>query len=196
MQISDDLVNGSGLCNRMNQVGSSGEPLVLEVIRNILSGGVRSPLSAMLEENHRSTCLAGCYRCLHRYGNQTYHGLLDWRLGLTVLQLLIDERHDAGLGGDFSTPGVNDWPTIARELADEAAGFLGGARKDIGHIPLIEAGEGRWVAVIHPFWNWDAVLDANPELQDFYEQSASMVHISTFELARRLGDVLHRLKTS
>jgi DEAD/DEAH box helicase domain-containing protein len=196
MQISDDLVNGSGLCNRLNQLGATGQPIVLEVIREILSGYGKSPLPAMLEENHRSKCLTGCYRCLHRYGNQNYHGLLDWRLGSTVLQLLLDGQHTAGLDGDFTASGVADWPVIGRRLAEEAASFLSTSVTMCGNIPLVSRGHGKWAAVIHPLWSWDAVLAANTELADMYMQSEGMSAVTTFDLARRMGEVLHRLKSS
>jgi hypothetical protein len=196
MQISDDLVNGSGLCNRLNQPGATGEPIVLEVIRAILSGQKRSPLPGMLKESHSTKCLTGCYHCLHRYGNQTYHGLLDWRLGLTVLQLLLDGKHTAGLNGDFTAPGVADWPDVARQLADEAAGFLSTSVTTIGHIPLVSRGQGKWAAVIHPLWDWNAVLAANPQLEEFYIKSEGIDPVTTFDLSRRMGDVLHRLKSS
>ena len=196
MQISDDLVNGSGLCNRLNQPGATGEPIVLEVIRRILSGQGRSPLPAMLNESHRSKCLTGCYHCLHRYGNQTYHGLLDWRLGSSVLQLLLDGGHTAGLDGDFTAPGVADWPDVARQLAGEAAGFLSTSATSCGHIPLLPRGHGKWAAVIHPLWDWNAVLASNPDLEALQQKSEGILPVTTFELSRRMGDVLHRLKSS
>jgi DEAD/DEAH box helicase domain-containing protein len=196
MQISDDLVNGSGLCNRLNQMGSTGEPIILEVIRKIISGTGTSPLASLLEKDHRAVCLTGCYRCLHRYGNQTYHGLLDWRLGLTVLQLFLDGNHSAGIGGDFTAPGVSDWPVIAHQLAGEAAGLLGRGRTDSGVIPLVEFAKGKWAAVIHPLWSWNALLDANSELQDFCCNAESVVPITTFDLSRRMGDVLLKLRSS
>ncbi len=196
MQISDDLVNGSGLCNRLNQPGATGEPIVLEVIREILSGQGRSPLAGMLEESHRSKCLTACYHCLHRYGNQPYHGLLDWRLGSTVLQLMLDGQHVAGLAGDFTAPGVADWPAVARQLAEEAAGFLSTSVAMIGNIPLVSRGHGKWAAVVHPLWDWNAVLAANPELEGMYIQSEGMSAVTTFDLSRRMGDVLHRLRSS
>jgi hypothetical protein len=196
MQISDDLVNGSGLCNRLNQLGTTGEPIVLEVIREILSGRKKSPLPAMLKEGHRSKCLTGCYHCLHRYGNQTYHGLLDWRLGSSVLQLLVDGGHTAGLNGDFTASGVADWPDVARQLAAEAAGFLSTTAGSCGPIPLISRGQGKWAAVIHPLWDWHAALASNPDLEALRQESGGLVPVTTFELSRRMGDVLHRLKSS
>lgn len=196
MQISDNLVNGSGLCNRLNQLGSTGEPIILEVIRKILSGTASSPLASLLEKDHREMCLTGCYRCLHRYGNQTYHGLLDWRLGLTVLQIFLDEHHSAGIDGNFTAPGVADWSVIARQLAGEAADLLGRRRTVIGTISLVEFAKEKWAAVIHPLWSWNALLNANPELQDFRSSVESVVPITTFDLSRRMGDVLLKLRSS
>ncbi|MGZ6315636.1 MAG: DEAD/DEAH box helicase [Anaerolineales bacterium] len=196
MQISDDLVNGSGLCNRLNQTGAKGEPIVLDVIRSILSGQDKSPLKALVDLGHSEKCATACYKCLHRYGNQAFHGLLDWRLGLTVLQLLLDGGHKAGLDGDFSAAGVADWHAVAANLADEAAGLLGLLRKTVGGLPVFEVGERKWAAVIHPFWNWDAVLDANSQLQDFFDEAGTLGPVTTFELARRMGDVIHQLRTS
>ncbi len=196
LQISDDLVNGSGLCDRLNQLGVSGEPIVLEVIRTILSGSHGSLLPEMLDAGHTASCLTGCYRCLHRYSNQNYHGLLDWRLGLSVLRLLLDNGHSAGLDGNFGTPDVMTWPAMASQLADEAARLLATDRKNIGHIPLIKLSEGKWAAVIHPLWSWDALLEHSAELQDFRLNGDDVKPVTTFNLARRMGDVLQQLRTS
>jgi len=196
MQLSDDLVNGSGLCNRLTQRGTSGDPLVLDVIRSILNDRHSSPLVDLLDPEHRAKCMTGCYRCLHRYGNQGYHGLLDWRLGLSVLQLLLDSTHCSGLNGNFDTPDVVDWPTMARQLADEAAGLFSSKRVDVGNVPLVEVGTGRWAAVIHPLWKWDSVLKEMPDLHDFCYEAEKVESVSTFELSRRMGDALYRLRAS
>jgi hypothetical protein len=195
LQISDDLVNGSGLCNRLNQPGVSGEPIFLEVIRTILAGTKPSPMESLLESKHRSACITGCYKCLHRYGNQAYHGLLDWRLGLSILHLLVNKDHNAGLDGKFDTPDVADWPEVARMLASEAAGLLNKRRRDIGHIPLFEIDDSRWAAVVHPLWDWDKVLDNNPMLEDFCLEYR-VEPTDTFELSRHMGAVLHRLRNT
>lgn len=194
LQISDDLVNGSGLCDRLRQSGASGEVIILEVLRHIVNDSSASPLAEMIDAGHMSKCLTGCYRCLHRYGNQAYHGLLDWRLGLAVLHLLLDENQMLGLDGEFISPSVQDWPVLARQLADEAASFFGSKRTDIGSIPLLEVASGKWVAVVHPFWQWDAVLEHNPTLGQFAIEQGGLLSLSTFELARQMGGVLSRLR--
>lgn len=65
----------------------------------------------MLAAKHRNEVRA-CYRCLHRYGNQAYHGLLDWRLGLDAIALLLDSSY-TGLDGHFTASGVRDWPMLS-----------------------------------------------------------------------------------
>ena len=139
-------------------------------------------------------CMTGCYRCLHRYGNQAYHGLLDWRLGLGVLHLLLDAGQMLGIDGNFDSPSVEDWPDLARQLADEAASFFASKRVDLGPIPLLEVASGKWAAVVHPFWQWDAVLGHHPALNEFGIEHGGLMPVTTFELARQMGGVLSRLR--
>jgi DEAD/DEAH box helicase domain-containing protein len=194
IQMADQLVNGSGLCDRLNQPGVTGEPIVVEVMRAILGNTDKSPLIELLEPAHRSECLLGCYRCLHRYGNQPYHGLLDWRLGLDVIQLLLDKNYIAGLKGDFTSPGIEDWRANAQKLAEEAASLFGLEHRLVGHVPVISLGKGKWAAVIHPFWDEDVVLELNPQLGSIYFEEDSLEWVTTFNLSRRMGEVMLRLR--
>lgn len=194
-QMADQLVNGSGLCDRLSQTGLSGAPIVLEVMRALIGNKNASPLKELLEPSHRDECLLGCYRCLHRYGNQAYHGLLDWRLGLDAIQLLLDETYDAGLSGDFSAPGIEDWKANALKLAGEAASLYRTQVQMAGNIPVIGTGPGSWAAVIHPFWDKDAVLEANPELSALLLDGHKLAWTSTFELSRRMGEVMAGLRS-
>ncbi|CAI0725183.1 DEAD/DEAH box helicase [Serratia ficaria] len=195
LQMADRLVNGSGLCERLQQKGSSGTPIILEVMKAIVSNKNGFPLKEFLDNDHPKKCIQACYHCLHRYGNQAYHGLLDWRLGLDVIQLLLDKNYDAGLNGDFSAPGIADWRENAVSLAKEAASLFNSEVRMVGHIPLINIGPQRWVAVTHPFWSVDGVFIANPELERlFLEWQLEKKTISTFDLSRRMGAVMTKLR--
>lgn len=195
LQMADRLVNGSGLCERLQQIGTSGTPIILEIMKAIVSNKNDFPLKEFLDYSHREKCFQGCYYCLHRYGNQAYHGLLDWRLGLDVIQLLLDENYDAGLNGDFSAPGIADWRENALRLAKEAASLFNSEIRMVGHIPLIGIGPQRWVAVTHPFWSSDGVFNANPEFERlFLEWKLEKQTVSTFDLSRRMGAVMTKLK--
>ena len=187
-------MNGAGLCDRLRQVGTDGEAIVIEAMRMLLTEDAKSPLVEMLTAKHRDECLQACYRCLHRYGNQAYHGLLDWRLGLDAIALLLDSSYTAGLHGDFSAPGVNDWTKLSLNLATEAASLLGTEVKQAGHVPIFTLGENAWGVVIHPFWQHDAVVQANTELQKLKTAGAQLHMISTFDLSRRMGASVARLR--
>jgi DEAD/DEAH box helicase domain-containing protein len=52
---------------------------------------------AELEEGrHAQTCDSSCYDCLCSYGNQAFHGLLDWRLAWDWLDLARNQPLDVG----------------------------------------------------------------------------------------------------
>jgi hypothetical protein len=48
----------------------------------------------LLSENHRDNCQASCTSCIRYYSNMREHGLMDWRLGLSLLRLLNDVNDD------------------------------------------------------------------------------------------------------
>ena len=79
----------------------------------------RYPLSELLRNDHPTECDQACYRCLQRYSNQAYHGLLDWRLGLAFLTILDDSSWQCGLDGRFEGPALQDWPLLARRYAQD-----------------------------------------------------------------------------
>ena len=47
---------------------------------------------------HRDDCDSSCYNkgCMRDYSNMSYHPFLDWRLGLDVAKLCLDERLSDG----------------------------------------------------------------------------------------------------
>lgn len=194
LQLADRLVNGAGLCDRLRQVGPGGEAIIVDSMRVLINEGPGSPLVEMLAAKHRNECLQACYRCLHRYGNQAYHGLLDWRLGLDAIALLLDSSYTAGLDGHFTAPGVRDWPMLSLSLANEAASLFGADVKQAGNVPIFTLGKDAWGVVIHPFWRHDAVIQANPELQKLKAGGAQLQMVSTFDLSRRMGASVARLR--
>jgi DEAD/DEAH box helicase domain-containing protein len=195
IQMADQLVNGSGLCNRLSQLGASGQPIIVEVMKVLISTPAVPVVAELLEDSHRSECLLGCYKCLHRYGNQAYHGLLDWRLGLDAIRLLLDDSYDAGLRGDFSAASLEDWRDNAWKLASEGASLYGSGVRRSGNIPLIEIGHKKWAAIVHPFWDHDAVAEQNSELERLCLDGHQVEFASTFELSRRMGEVMAGLRS-
>ncbi|MGX9574205.1 DEAD/DEAH box helicase [Mesorhizobium sp. f-mel] len=185
LHMCDMLMNGSGLCARL--VSEPAAPLVLHLVREILAGTGGGPLAGLRRHDHAGSCDQSCYRCLSRYGNQAYHGLLDWRLGLDVLGLFDVPGFAVGLDGRFNTPGLVDWPELAGRYARDVSELLGGAeRRTIADLEVIRVAPDRWLVVIHPFWDWERLLVDRPALSAFGDANGRLIPATTFDLARRL----------
>lgn len=164
LHITDQLVNGAGFCRNLSEP-IDGTPKILRMMRSMVEDEGGDPLSRLLAPEHEH-CEMACYRCLLRYGNQQFHGLLDWRLGLSYLRTMLDPHFVCGLDGDFSHPGLSGWPAMAQRLADEmrqrfdaetrlfADGLVPGFR-----LQRNDGGNSPWVLVAHPLWDWDKEED-------------------------------------
>jgi DEAD/DEAH box helicase domain-containing protein len=195
LHICDSLVNGSGLCDRL-AADPNGVPMVLDIARAILQGEGSGPLAGLRSPGHAGSCDQACYRCLCRYGNQAYHGLLDWRLGLDVLELLANPGFRAGADRRFEAPGLSDWPDIAARSAVDVSELLGGReRRVVDGLQLVDVAPGRWLVVVHPFWNWDRLLEDRDELTAFGDANGALVPATTFDLSRRLVSTVERART-
>ena len=187
------MVNGAGFVERLAAPGNSGRPLIAELVSSIVRDEHRYPLSELLRtderQNHPMECDQACYRCLQRYSNQSYHGLLDWRLGLAFLQLLDDPEWNCGLDGDFSSPALRDWGVLARRYVADLARFSAVEQREAaGLVAFRIDGVRDWAVVVHPLWDTNALEGVVGEAVDEIERTAGSVPMfaDTFELARRL----------
>lgn len=195
LHICDSLVNGSGLCDRL-ATGPNGVPMALDIVRAILQGEGSGPLAGLRSPGHAGSCDQACYRCLCRYGNQAYHGLLDWRLGLDVLELLANPGFAAGADRRFEAPGLVDWPDIAARSALDISELLGGReRRVVDGLQLVDVAPGRWLVVVHPFWSWERLLEDRDDLVAFGDANGTLVPATTFDLSRRLVSTVERART-
>ena len=194
LQITDHLVNGAGFCERLAQKDGSGEALITQLIRSMVLQVDEYPLNDVLRDDHPSKCEQACYLCLHRYGNQMYHGLLDWRLGLCFLAAMIDPTFDCGLQSSqfFRFPFLKDWHDIAVRLANEMVRRFGGdpsksVRLD-GPLPAFRLSEASpdWAIVYHPLWDRESPKGVLKDAFEFYAQEGGKIAFTdTFELSRR-----------
>ena len=193
MQLSDKLVNGSGFCDRLAQGDGALEPLLLRSMRELVELQGNAPSSQWIKADHAGQCMPACYRCLHRYGNQFYHGLLDWRLGLDVLSMFLDKNFCAGIDGDFSWPGISDFQMLSIQLAREAAELFQKNVFQAGVFSVIELNEKNIAVVAHPFWDKNLCL-ADPEIEKLtLDSGKEVIFTDTFELSRRLGGTMQSL---
>ena len=198
VQFCDSLLNGSGLCDWLVRQHASGDTVAIAALsRSILVDADCYPLTDFASPSHRAACDQSCYVCLNRYSNQSFHGLLDWRLGLDALSLLMWSDFRAGLDGRFSTPGLLDWPQLATGYAEELSTIAGPSIwKDAGIVPLacLDQTEDLWCAVVHPLWNWNLLLEKIPEVRQVVARHNCVIPATSFDLARRPVTTLERLR--
>jgi hypothetical protein len=159
LHITDHLVNGAGYCTWMAQT-DNGKPRVTRLIESMLEDEGAYPLCEFLDAEHNA-CDTSCYRCMRRYRNQPYHGLLDWQLGLAYLRAMVDPTFDAGaIQGDFERyPELRRWPKVAMEEAAKMQDRFSGETATFSNVPAFRIKlRGRlmspWVLVRHPLWEW------------------------------------------
>jgi hypothetical protein len=192
LQVADSLINGSGLCRRLGADTIGGEPYVVGLLRSIVADAQEWPLVDLLatdeEGEHALRCRTSCYRCIQRYGNRPYHGLLDWRLGLSYLRAMLDPAYGCGLNpAEEALPEIAGWHDRASALAETAAlmrpGTLeAGIHPATGLPCLFEHGRrdpASTIVVIHPLWKRDG-----PEGLDL-GGGEEVRFVDTFELERR-----------
>ena len=210
LQFTDHLVNGAGLCRTLSEV-KGGAVLLSKLIQSMLEDPAAYPRKELEEESHRA-CTTGCYRCLLRYGNQPFHGLLDWQLGMTFLRSMVDPEFRCGLDkereADFEEPGLYLWRKQAERLAGEMANRFGGKTKTFGGLSAFTVSMGAkkaspWVLVVHPLWDWDKQIGPLPgtileaavreALEDDDAEGAPLAW-DTFNLERRQVLVREHIK--
>lgn len=196
LQFTDHLINGAGFCERLASTDAHGTPWIAEIIHSILDERNEFPLREFLrddsEVDHPAECDQACYRCLHRYSNRMYHGLLDWRLGLAFLELLRNPAFSCGLDGHFTRPALEDWPRLARSYAEDMIRFSdGGEIREVSGLYAFRFDRRKhlWALIVHPLWDCSArpgvVGEALDDLVRLGARENDIQFVDTFELARR-----------
>lgn len=190
LQIADSLINGSGLVRRLGDDRSDGTPHIVHLIGETLTNETIWPLIDFLrhdgDDDHAARCQTSCYRCIQRYGNRSYHGLLDWRLGLAYLRALVTPGYSAGLDvKDQLYPETRGWLDRAFALAGAVAGMrpdsLVAEMHAASKLPCLRerhAG-GDTFLIVHPLWRVDG--DFGKALSG----GADVKFLDTFNLERR-----------
>ena len=195
IQIADTLVNGSGLSRHLSL--PTNRPWALDLLRDIITNIDAWPMRDFLGTAHRAKCDQACYECLQRYGNRNYHGLLDWRLGISYARAFLDPDARIGGDGDFTAPELTDWKDVASEALSRVA--HSSARISLiedGPLPAIAVshpGGSRLITVRHPLWRDDEAGAPDVISQARASFGPDMRWIDSFELSRRPFAAITRL---
>lgn len=187
LQFADHLVNGAGFCVALGSKDpGTGKPLISSLMYSVLNDPREYPLNEFLRDDHERTCEQACYRCLLRYRNQPYHGLLDWRLGLSFLHALADGGYPCGLDGDFRSPALRAWRALVERDVWRLERQFGRLKsRQLGSLWAVKFdGSPKWAVIAHPLW------DANRPSGLLLEALNALggdpfVIVDSFNLARR-----------
>jgi hypothetical protein len=101
--LSDKLENGSGFVRHLKEYFENFLKICLGEHENDNS----SLIQELFSDKHRCKCATSCYDCLNGYFNRSFHPILDWRLGISVIRGMYDPDYQYGKDGNFNFPELN-----------------------------------------------------------------------------------------
>ncbi|MCX2582726.1 DEAD/DEAH box helicase [Pedobacter sp. MR22-3] len=148
--LTDELPNGSGFVRRLHEEFT-------QILASSLSPGTQDAyLLGIHNPKHAENCENACYECLKVYRNMSFHGLLDWKLALSLLRILNSVEFQCGADGNFDFTELRGWKKDAKKMLSVfAQSFDMQAPVDFDGLPIIRWGATNRdvVVVVHPFWN-------------------------------------------
>ena len=177
IRLNDHLPNGAGFSTQIKEI-------IADLLREAGSPQNSSFLNNIYSKEHAKECDAACHKCLKAYRNINYHGLLDWRLAISLLKTFCNESYRCGTDNDFSAHELHGWLDGARSMRDvfcsnfpvykaRAYGKLFGFHHNKKGIDVI---------VVHPFWNEKAATGLLAEAKKI---APNAKYVDTFNLLRR-----------
>lgn len=178
--LSDRLPNGSGFVNQTHQN-------IVSILSEICYPTRKNSYAAIIQTlQHADSCDHACYDCLMVFRNMAYHGLLDWRLGLSYLKILLDSEYRAGLDNNFSQIELHGWLVNALNLRDNFISYFGYLPQALGDLPGFTAGSQRYL-VVHPLWDTENPTGILQAAVTAAGGKKNLRFIDTFNLLRRPG---------
>jgi len=130
------LENGAGYCNHLS--GRDGKEIPYKAF---IEPFLKTSDFYKHKVGHKERCSSSCYDCLRDYFNQQYHSILDWRLGLDLAKLSIDQNAEIG----FKTEYWSDYFEKLYTSFEKHKLYTDG-------IAIVE-NRGRKILITHPFWS-------------------------------------------
>ena len=88
--LSDAAPNGAGIVSYLYQQDN-----LRSIIEDIIEFRT-SFMESLINENHRHKCKTACQECILTYNNRGFHHIIDWRLGVSLLRLMLYPKFDFG----------------------------------------------------------------------------------------------------
>jgi DEAD/DEAH box helicase domain-containing protein len=140
----------------------------------------------LTSKKHGDVCDHACPDCIRSYRNMSFHGLLDWRLGLSMLRVMANPEYRCGLDGAFSAPELTGWVEKTRKTRDAFCVAFHVEPHDFGSLPGAVVGD-RPLIFIHPLWNPNDRHGLLEEAGAALPADVSPRYRDTFNLHRRMS---------
>lgn len=190
--VNDHLENGAGFTAWLSQEDNWRRVL------DTITGAEHDEdtfIEKLLSAEHANACQSACYDCLCLYRNMSYHSLLDWRLGMSILRILADPAYVCGVNADFSSPELTGWLEFSGSLCTTfCQSFQSCEPAEFGPLHGWNIA-GQSVILTHPLWNTDQPDGILAEARASLGADAPVCIVDTFNLHRRMSWVYQRLGT-
>lgn len=198
IRIAERAANGAGYLERaLDRLERS---LLSESLRSLLESEA-DPIAQDLRNDHMNNCDKACYQCLMRFGNQPWHAILDWRLGMDWIRLLMGDNKgkEVALGNDGNSWGFwsTDWSQKCETISKQASISIGvsetislcGGLTNSFRLRGKGKNKGPWILLTHPLWNeaedsHSLLSQAQSELRAHVEDEQIFI-VDTFNVSRR-----------
>lgn len=188
--VNDHLENGAGFTAWLSQ--NSNWRGILNTITQP-DHGDDTFIGKLISTEHAQGCWSACYDCLCLYRNMSYHSLLDWRLGLSLLSVLSDSAYPCGIDGDFGPPELSGWLDFSDALRTTfCQSFQSCVPAEFGPLHGWTVA-GRNVILIHPLWSTAHPGGILAEALATLSQDDDVRLVDIFNLHRRMSWVYQRI---
>ncbi|MBU3660504.1 MAG: hypothetical protein FGM14_11565 [Flavobacteriales bacterium] len=184
LYISDKLPNGAGFVSYLLQTNQEGKSNFEDLLTKVVNG--EHPfIQSILSESHLNECKTSCQKCLNAYDNAGYHHVLDWRLGIGLLRLMLDENFVFGFNSDINFPELQDLPKLILDASFTFAKINQGDVIEVaGGLTYIQlrTGFNQKIFIKHPLWSNNAF---NANRNAFLQETNINEFKNLFEVLRK-----------
>ena len=148
--LSDAAPNGAGIVSYLYQ-----DNHLMEVLQDITEFKTAF-MQSLISDKHRRSCKTSCQDCLLTYNNRGFHHVLDWRLGVSILRLMLDPNFDFGFNPATRSnyPELSDYNDLVVECAEKLRQTW-----DLGsYWKKVSMRDTDNLIIYHPLWNKNRLI--------------------------------------
>ena len=162
--LSDALANGAGIVSYLYR-NDHLHDLITKIVNFDTFDELKTPrdkcfMQSLLTEDHRKSCLTACQDCLLAYNNRGFHHVLDWRMGVGILRLMLDDSYDFGFSPasrkEFEE--LKDYDNILSTCAKKLRFQDPNSFLEPQIDPVLRRANG-YKVIYHPLWNVNKVVE-------------------------------------